>query len=537
MWHTWFMSFQYTPAAERALHAAACWMDSAAGSEITPLALLLGLAEQTECRAAKLLERVGIDMEVLQARQPTLRRRERANSDLGRVFLSHEAENGLHAALLRLDENPRTCQLATEHMLLGLSLGDDPPAVWLREQGIDPAAMEAEICARYGIDHSPIPIDFDEPAIPLSEVPPPAATPPAAGRVGLLRILDAAANRAGEAVRVVEDHARFVLNDAALMRECKEMRHALAAALSVLPQAERLAARDTTGDVGTEISTPSEGRRTDVDDVASANLRRLQESLRSLEEYGKVFDPALGQACEQLRYRSYTLQKQFAERSGRVAGEATDLATLDDRRSRLAAAKLYVLVDGRASSDAFGALVEQLIAAGVEILQLRDKTLDDRTLLARARRLRAATAGTKTLFIMNDRPDLALLADADGVHVGQEELSVAEARAIVGCGRLIGVSTHSLEQARQAVADGADYLGVGPTFPSGTKQFTEFPGLAFVSAVAGEISLPAFAIGGIDVRNVAEIRTAGSHRVAVSGAVLNAANPCEAVEKLRAALV
>lgn len=530
------MSFQYTPAAERALHAAACWSDAAAGSEIAPPALLLGLAEQAECRAAKLLERVGIDMEVLQARQPTLRRRDRSNFDQGRVFLSHEAENGLHAALLRLDENPRTCQLATEHILLGLSLGDDPLAVWLREQGIDPSAMEAEICARYGIDHSPISIDFDEPAIPLSEVPQAAAAAPASGRIGLLRILDAAANRAGEAVRVVEDHARFVLNDAALMRECKEVRHALAAALGVLPQAERLAARNTEGDVGTEISTPSEGRRTDVDDVASANLRRLQESLRSLEEYGKVLDPALGRACEHLRYRSYTLQKQFAERVGRIGGELADLATLDDRRSRLAAAKLYVLVDGRASAEAFASLVEQLIAAGVDILQLRDKTLDDRTLLARARQLRAATAGAKTLFIMNDRPDLALLADADGVHVGQEELTVAEARAIVGCGRLIGVSTHSIEQARQAVADGADYLGVGPTFPSGTKQFAEFPGLAFVSVVAGEIELPAFAIGGIDLANIADVRKAGLHRVAVGGAVLNNADPKVAVERLQAAL-
>ncbi len=504
--------------------------------------MILGLAEQAECRAAKLLESVGIDMEVLQARQPTLRRRERSNVDPGRIFLSHEAENGLHAALLRLDENPRTCQLATEHMLLGLALGDDPLAVWLREQGIDPPAMEAEICTRYGIDHSPIPIDFDEPAIPLADVVSTTvgsmSTPHGAssGRVGLLRILDAAANRAGEAVRVVEDHARFVLNDAGLMRECKEMRHALAAALAVLPPAERLAARDTTGDVGTEISTPSEGRRIDVDDVANANLRRLQESLRSLEEYGKVLDPELGRACEQLRYRSYTLQKQFAERVGHLVRGAVEPSTLDDRRSRLAAAKLYVLIDGRSSPEDFAALVEQLVAAGVDILQLRDKTRDDRTLLARARQLRTATAGTQTLFIMNDRPDLAVLADADGVHVGQEELSVAETRTIVGRERLVGVSTHSIEQARQAVADGADYLGVGPTFPSGTKQFAEFPGLGFVAAVAGEIELPGFAIGGIDASNVAEVRKAGVHRVAVGGAILNQADAPAAVERLRAAL-
>ncbi|MBA4017394.1 MAG: thiamine phosphate synthase [Pirellula sp.] len=396
--------------------------------------------------------------------------------------------------------------------------------------------MEAEICARYGIDHSPIPIDFDEPAIPPADAPSTTPTVPTAGQIGLLRVLDAAANRAGEAVRVAEDHARFVLNDAALMRECKEIRHSLAAALAVLPSDERLAARDTAGDVGTDISTPSEGRRIDVDDVASANLRRLQESLRSLEEYGKVLDPALGRACEQLRYRAYTLQKQFAERGGRLGAGVAQTSPLNDRRRRLAAAQLYVLIDGRSSPEAFATLVEQLVAQDVDILQLRDKTLDDRTLLARARHLRTATVGTKTLFIMNDRPDLAVLADADGVHVGQEELSVAEARAIVGRERLIGVSTHSIEQARQAVADGADYLGVGPTFPSGTKQFAQFPGLAFVAAVADEIELPAFAIGGIDPANITEVRRAGLHRVAVGGSVLNDVDPRAAVDRLRAAL-
>src|SRR5690606_32363494 len=104
----------------------------------------------------------------------------------------------------------------------------------------------------------------------------------------------------------------------------------------------------------------------------------------------------------------------------------------------------------------------------VHVLQLRDKRLQDRELLERARRLRELTESTATLFIMNDRPDLALLAGADGVHVGQEELSLSDARAIVGPRLLIGVSTHSLQQARAALADGADYIGVGPTFPSNT---------------------------------------------------------------------
>src|SRR5690606_15435055 len=130
--------------------------------------------------------------------------------------------------------------------------------------------------------------------------------------------------------------------------------------------------------------------------------------------------------------------------------------------------------------------VEAIVAAGAHVVQLRDKQWSDRELIDRARRLRQITRG-RALFIMNDRPDLAVLADADGVHVGQEELSVKDARTIVGPRRLVGVSTHTLAQARQAVLDGASYIGCGPTFPSGTKSFEQLAGLDFLRAVAAEI--------------------------------------------------
>ena len=106
---------------------------------------------------------------------------------------------------------------------------------------------------------------------------------------------------------------------------------------------------------------------------------------------------------------------------------------------------------------------------------------------------------------MNDRPDLAVLAGADGVHVGQEELSVKDARRIVGPSALVGVSTHSIQQARAAVLDGANYIGVGPTFPSGTKTFAAFTGVELLQAVQAEIRLPAFAIGGVTAANLPQV--------------------------------
>jgi thiamine-phosphate pyrophosphorylase len=130
-----------------------------------------------------------------------------------------------------------------------------------------------------------------------------------------------------------------------------------------------------------------------------------------------------------------------------------------------------------------------------------------------------------------------VVTDADGVHVGQNELRVKEARAIVGPRRLVGVSTHTIEQARQAVLDGADYLGVGPVFASATKSFDSLAGLEFVRQVAAEISLPWFAIGGINAENIASVVAAGASRIAVSRAILGSEDPSAAARTLREQLL
>ncbi len=299
--------------------------------------------------------------------------------------------------------------------------------------------------------------------------------------IALLRILDAAANRAREGLRVIEDWVRFALDDAHLTGHLKQIRHDLATALACIPWEQRLAARETQADVGTGITTPSEYSREKLSDVLTANFLRLQESLRSLEEFGKILNPTVGCMIEQLRYRTYTVQRVLD--STRIGLE------------RLATARLYVLLDGQSSFEQFERMAQRLIEAGVDVLQLRDKRLADRELIDRARRLRRLTRDTSTLLVINDRPDLAALTQADGFHVGQEELSVKDARSIVGLDMLIGVSTHSIEQARQAVLDGANYIGVGPTFPSGTKQFDHFPGVELLRAVAAEIRLPMAPVG------------------------------------------
>ena len=333
------------------------------------------------------------------------------------------------------------------------------------------------------------------------------------------RVLDAAKNRAGEGLRVVEDFTRMMLGDRHLTLRLKQLRHQLTGVISELDPHCLIAARDTAGDIGTEIGLPSEYRRESTSGLVQANLSRVQQALRTIEEYSKSINPRIAQIVEQLRYQSYTLEKAIL---------TTVLST-----NILKSAQLYVIVDGGPTDVEFGQQIRQLVAAQVDLIQLRDKSLSDRELLSRAAVLSSELSGSSTRWIMNDRADLASAGRADGVHLGQDDISVGDARRILGPAKLIGVSTHSIDQARQAVVDGANYIGVGPVFSSRTKTFDVHVGLALVAEVASEISLPAFAIGGIDENNIASIRDAGMNRVAIASAITKSADRTIAISSIR----
>lgn len=357
-------------------------------------------------------------------------------------------------------------------------------------------------------------------------------------RAQALRILDASLNRASEGLRVVEDFARFVLNDEHFSSAMKQLRHDLATTGREIAPPTRSEVRDTLGDVGVVISTADESQRTDAWEVCVANLERTKQSLRSLEEYSKSTHPGLAGRFESLRYRLYTIEAAMVRTGDAIA--------------RLEGVRLYVLVGGCDSLNVFESLVRRVVEAGADAIQLRDKRLGDAELLGRARRLveiarevapaskiageRDASLPARTLAIINDRADIAAAADADGLHLGQDDLKPSDARPIVGPGKLIGVSTHSIEQARTAVLQGASYLGVGPTFPSRTKSFPSFPGQPLLTQIAAEISLPAFAIGGIAAENLSAVLATGIGRVAVSEAIVAAKDPFAAVRTMQRAL-
>ncbi|HEY2840661.1 MAG TPA: thiamine phosphate synthase [Pirellulales bacterium] len=552
------MAWSFTPGSERVLAAAAAWRSCDDRDELRAPELLLGLLAEAECRAAAMLQARGIDADAVLRKWPSLRPTARAATKSRDV--SPDVDAAFHEAVNRLWDYPPPLVLATEFILLGLVASPGEISSWLREQGFDPDQLEQQIHGLYGHEKGPLPVVVEEEEIAAesrapNEVAAPSAAPGSAGaspsrnvelpnlavgpsvplpEVPLARLLDAAANRAREGLRVVEDFARMVLDDAHLTRELKHLRHDLQTALEPLSRQALLASRDTAGDVGTRITTPGEMDRPDIGSVVAANWNRLGEALRSLEEYSKVCLPPVAAAIERVRYRAYTLEKAIE-----IAGASRD---------RMAGVSLCVLIDGRASEAEFVRLVEALVAAGVPMLQLRDKRLDDRELLARAQILRDRTSQSslansiasrpRTLCVINDRPDIAALVGADGVHVGQEDLPARAARRIVGPGALVGVSTHSIEQARAAVLDGANCIGVGPTFASTTKHFAEHTGVELLRQVAAEITLPALAIGGINLENVSAVKEAGFSRVAVSAAVSGAVDPSAAahalLQKLRA---
>ncbi len=492
-----------TPAADRALNLAQQYAHACQSSEVNPIHLLGALLEDEEGQAAVLLGRAGFQVRQFRQTLPTSPLAAPAEP----LLLAPLSRRALARARELAGEQSADRIVTSAHLVVAVFQTDPELASTLKLLGSDLVRLEAEA----QISHGP-PLYLDEP-LHLGEP---------AEEIDTARILDASANRAREAMRVVEDYARFALDDAFLSGELKRLRHDLTEALAGQSPLRLLEARETQHDVGTAIVTSAEQARHSLTAVVLANLKRLQEALRSLEEFGKLHSGSLGQALEQLRYRSYTLERAL------LLGA--------DARQRLADARLYVLVSGSLCTAALDWTIHEAAAGGAQVFQLREKHLTDRALLERARQVRRWTREVGVLFIVNDRPDIARLAEADGVHLGQDDLPVKEARRILGPEALIGVSTHDLGQLRQAILDGASYLGVGPTFPSGTKTFTEFPGLEFVRQAAAETSLPVFVLGGVNRDTIEAAVAAGARRVAVSQAICRADDPRQAATELRRSL-
>jgi thiamine-phosphate pyrophosphorylase len=285
--------------------------------------------------------------------------------------------------------------------------------------------------------------------------------------------------------------------------------------------AELLGSRDTEHDVGTGIFTPSELSRPDLESIARANAARLTEALRSMEEAAKGLGAASG-AFEGSRYRAYVLEQRLVVALGRPG---------------VPAVRLCVLITASLCVRPWTEVVEASIAGGCNMVQLREKSLSDRELLHRARLLVeiCRRRSPAALVFINDRADIAVLSDADGVHVGPEDMLPADARGVLGPRRLLGVSTDTVERARAAAgaggaggAWGADLCGVGPMFETSTKAKPVTLGPAYLSAYLADpvaSGVPHLAIGGITPENLPELVARGCKGIAVSSVVCGSRDP------------
>jgi thiamine-phosphate pyrophosphorylase len=337
-------------------------------------------------------------------------------------------------------------------------------------------------------------------------------------KAAVLRLIDANANRAREALRVMEDYARFVLDNQPLSLAAKSLRHDLCAAVAEVA-GDAILHRDTPGDVGVANKVAQERSRANLAAVVTAAGKRLSEALRAIEEFLKMTHPDAAAKIQTIRYAGYDLEARLARtlRPGNLIRQV----------------RLYVLITESLCRIPWFEAAKAVLAGGADCIQLREKTLDGGELLDRARRLVEECRRAGVLCIINDRPDVAMMAGADGVHVGQGDLPAAPLRKLLGTEMIIGVSTHNVAQARQAVLDGADYVGIGPVFPSTTKPRTFIAGLDAARHVAAAVKIPAVGIAGINQANVDDVLATGVQAVAVTAAVLDCDDVEDATKKLK----
>ena len=339
------------------------------------------------------------------------------------------------------------------------------------------------------------------------------------------RIIDVNYNRAREGARVVEEFARFVLNCSSLSSRVKKLRHDLCKAVSGLDQNRLLASRDSVHDVGFGLEVAGQLRRSEPMDVFIAAAKRLPEALRALSESISTIDPVIAAAIEKLRYDAYTLEKDI--HLSVVTG------------MKYSKVRLYVLLDGSLGAE-LDRVARKCIAGGADCLQLRCKNLSDKQVYGLAEVLVGICRESGVISIINDRADIAIAVDADGVHLGQDDISVESVRKLQNSPLIIGLSTHNMAQLSDAIEQRPDYVGIGPAFPTTTKPDIQIAGLDYVRQALDHLSdsgIGHAVIGGVNMENVDRVIEAGARTIAVCSAVTASDDPEGSCRNLKAKLI
>ena len=345
-----------------------------------------------------------------------------------------------------------------------------------------------------------------------------------------LRMIDANLNRSSEGLRVLEDVARFLLNNSEVHQRLRTLRHGLAQETKSL-KVILLSQRDSENDVGHLYPTAPVDRELDMKttslqgllDLVTANAKRVEESLRVIEELAKLSHISTmlnSTSFEQARFALYALERDLISRISRR-----------DKIKRMSG--LYAILDGQFLMDRDELdIANQIIEGGARIIQLRDKRGKKRDLLPAAQRIKELCSQAGVLFIINDYLDLAIAVDADGLHIGQEDLPLTIVRRELPIDKIVGCSVTTSTEAKKAQDEGVDYIAVGSIFPTATKKGAIIVGLDILKELKQTVTTPLVAIGGINQNNVSEVVAAGANAVAVISAIMREKDVRGAVQKL-----
>ncbi len=332
-----------------------------------------------------------------------------------------------------------------------------------------------------------------------------------------LRIADANINRACEGLRVIEDFFRLFYNNSQLSEKIKDIRHKIR---KIGEEKNYLYYRNSKSDIGKDFKYDKISENNSF--VLKKNFKRVQESLRVLEELLKTENIEFVKEIKKFRFEIYEIEKLFYSKKEKFKKIISKNKPI-----------LYGIIDKRFSQFNHIEIAENMLSAGIKIIQLREKELNDKDFLKIACKIKEMCNDNDAIFIINDRVDIAILSEADGVHLGQNDIEIEKARMLFGEDKIYGLSTHNLEQVEIAEKISPDYIGFGPIFETKSKENPDpVVGIELLQKVKKLYkNIPIVAIGGINLKNIKDVICCKPEMICVMSGIISQKNIKETIKK------
>ncbi len=330
----------------------------------------------------------------------------------------------------------------------------------------------------------------------------------------ILRIIDANFNRIREGLRVIEDSIRFIYGDEKILKELRDIKHQISIkTLQFFPSEKLKSSRFVEEDIGKKFDKK---KKINLTKLIETNFLRVEESLRVLEEYSKILNLKAFSFFHNIRFKIYKLEKDII----------THLS-----RKKIKVPLVYVILNLKEDERGFLNFAEDVIKGEPDIIQLRYKGENSRFFLKIGKKLKK-TIPDKIIYIINDRVDIGILCECDGVHIGENDIGVEDVRKLIPS-KILGVSANSVSKIKKLKDKDIDYIALGAIFKSYTKPDRKVIGTGILKKIKSIISIPVIGIGGINIENAREVIEEGADGIAVISAVESSKKPYEIIKRLR----